>query len=119
MRDEVLAEPIRVAAAAERQQRLAYQNAKSLPQDDPMTNINVVGGLPKSYNLGTPPTGSTGTSVPRATVGVHGLVLQSSFGKGRRSSPRTPGRSPRNDHVSGGRKKNQGRLNLDPTYLQS
>ena len=94
MKDEVRAEQMRVEAAAEPQQQLAYQKADSQPQDDPMTNHSVVGGLPKSNNIGTPPTGSTGVLVPRATAGVYSPVLQSLSGKGRRSSPRTPGGPP-------------------------
>ena len=95
MIDEVIAEQMRIAAAAEQQQPLAYQNATSQPQDDPMSDQKAIGGLPKAYNIGTPPAGDTGTLQPRATAGVYGPVLHGASGRGRRSSLRTPGRSPR------------------------
>ena len=85
-----------------------------------MTNQHVVGGLPTSYSIGTPPTGSTGTLVPRATAGVYGPVLQSSSGRGRRSSPRTPGISPRGDRVSGvGRRPREDSTWIQPTTRPS
>ena len=120
MIDEVIAEQMRVAAAAEQQQQLAYQNAKSQPHDDPTSNQNAMGGLPKAYNIGTPPTGSTGTLQPRATAGGYGPVLHGAPGRGRRSSPRTLGRSPRGDRVSGlGRRTRDDSTWIQPTTRSS
>ena len=95
MIDGVIAEQMRIAAAAEQQQQLAYQNATSQPQDCHMSDQRAIGDLPKAYNIGTPPEGNAGTLQPRETVGGYGPVLHGATGRGRRSSPRTPGRSPR------------------------
>ena len=114
MIDEVIAEQMRIAAAAEQQQQLAYQNATSQPQDCHMSDQRAIGDLPKAYNIGTPPEGDAGTRQRRETVGGYGLFLHGASGRGRRSSPRTPGRSPRGDRVSGvGRRPRE-----DSTWIQ-
>ena len=77
MIDEVIAEQMRIAAAAEQQQQLAYQNATSQPQDCHMSDQRAIGDLPKAYNIGTPPEGNAGTLQPRETVGV---PLRNPFG---------------------------------------
>ena len=120
MIDEVIAEQMRIAAAAEQQQQLAYQNATSQPQDCHMSDQRAIGDLPKAYNIGTPPEGDAGTLQPRETVGGYGPVLHGATGRGRRSSPRTPGRSPRGDRVSGvGRRPREDSTWIQPTTRPS
>ena len=97
MIDEVMAEQIRI----EQQQQIANQTCQPRPQDDPMSNQPALGRVPEDYDIGTPPTGGTGTLMPRETAGGYGPVLHSASGRGRRSSPRTLGRSPRGDRISG------------------
>ena len=79
-----------------------------------MSNQLALGRVPEDWDIGTPPTGSTGTLMPRETAGGYGPVLHSASGRGRRSSPRTLGRSPRGDRISGvGR-----RTRDDSTWIQ-
>ena len=85
-----------------------------------MSDQKAIGGLPISYNIGTPPEGNAGTLQPRETVGGYGPVLHGATGRGGRSSPLTPGRSPRGDRVSGvGRRPREDSTWIQPTTRPS
>ena len=70
------------------------QQCQVPPTDAPMGRSPALESFTEGYNIGTPLTGSTGSLQPRETVGDYDLALPSISGRGRRSSPRTPG-SPR------------------------
>ena len=79
-----------------------------------MSSQPALGRVFEGYNVGALPQGSTGSLQPRATAGSYGPFLPGTSGRGRRSSPRAPGRSPRGDRASG-----LGRITReDSTWIQ-
>ena len=93
--DRVIDEALENQMRLEQVRSLTGQQCQVQPEDEPMGRHPALENVPEGYNIGTPPTGSTGSLQPRAIAGEHDLVLPGVSGRGRRSSPRTPGRSPR------------------------